>query len=158
MFGADRMWELASRSGTGGVYVSCAHTFRGGRFLWGSGRVLEDHSGIIAAIAMVFEGYSANFCEFGRLGSYSQWRHRSAVSAELSGVRAGSRVQTALSGRQRIAMVIIVIGGVTMSVLRVRTSERSRGGRRYSEFLLGVVAGLFAYGGWPCDLHGRGNE
>jgi APA family basic amino acid/polyamine antiporter len=69
------------------------------------------------------------------------------------GVRVGSQVQTALTGAKLLAIAVIVIVGLLFALTtdsRPATAVASGpvGGAPLSEFLLAMVAGLFAYGGW----------
>ena len=71
------------------------------------------------------------------------------------GVRAGSRVQTVLTCAKILAIGAIVVVGfalmATGSMATVVGSDPVRGamsGAPVSDFLLAMVAGLFAYGGW----------
>ena len=79
-----------------------------------------------------------------------------ALSAlNYAGVRAGSRVQTALTGAKLAAIAVVVVVGVIASngarasgALAAAAAAGGREGASFHDFLLAVVAGLFAYGGW----------
>lgn len=146
--------ELASTfTRTGGVYVYLSEAFHPMLgFLWGWAMLLTMHSGIIAAIATVFARYTGFFFPLGERGSRAV---AIAVILVLSavnyvGVKHGSRVQTWFTAGKVLAILAIVIMGVTLGgrvpehfVGSAATSSDPLGG-----FLLAMGAGLFAYGGW----------
>jgi APA family basic amino acid/polyamine antiporter len=112
------------------------------------------HTGIIAAIAMVFARYAAFFVPAGDRGIRAI---AVAVIVVLSGVnylgvRLGSRVQTILTAAKVAAIVLLVAAGLLLGTHAAATpavspvDAPSAAGLR--EFLLAMVAGLFAYGGW----------
>jgi APA family basic amino acid/polyamine antiporter len=164
LFGAFVCAELASAfPRTGGVYVFLRETFSPlAGFLWGWAMFWCMHSGIIAAIAMVFARYTAHFVDVGDAGV-----RLIAVGVILAlsalnyvGVRAGTRVQTALTIAKVLAIGLIVVVGFSLiaadaipSVIGsdFLASERNPAlatEASFSDFLLAMVAGLFAYGGW----------
>jgi APA family basic amino acid/polyamine antiporter len=145
--------ELASTfTRTGGVYVYLSEAFHPALgFLWGWAMLLTMHSGIIAAIATVFARYTAYFIPMGTWGSRAT---AIAVILVLSavnyaGVRHGSRLQTLFTGGKMLAVVAIVGLGFGLGG---RVPEHfvgsAVGGDSLGGFLLAMVAGLFAYGGW----------
>ena len=156
LFGALVCAELASAfPRTGGLYVFLRETFSPlAGFLWGWAMFWSMHTGIIAAIATVFARYTAHFVEVGDTGIRLI---AVAVIVALSalnyvGVRAGSRVQTALTITKVLAIAAVVVAGLllTGSDLDFLTGRNNQDSTPtgYSEFLLAMVAGLFAYGGW----------
>src|SRR2546423_9813536 len=109
-FGASVCAELTSAiPRTGGVYVFLREMFSpAAGFLWGWAMFWSMHSGIIAAIAMVFGRYAATIIPMGDLGV-----RLTAVGGILAlsainyvGVRPGSAVQTGLT----IAKVTAIVG------------------------------------------------
>src|SRR5215217_6292550 len=109
-FGASICAELTSACPrTGGVYVFLREMFSpAAGFLWGWAMFWSMHSGIIAAVAMVFGRYAATIVPMGDLGI-----RLTAVGGILTlsvinyfGVRPGSAVQTALT----IAKVAAILG------------------------------------------------
>jgi APA family basic amino acid/polyamine antiporter len=157
LFGAFVCAELASAfPATGGVYVFMRDTFSPlAGFLWGWAMFWSMHSGIVAAIAMVFARYAAVFVPAGDIGVRVIAVAIILVLSALNyvGVRAGSRVQTAFTAAKIVAITVIVLigfllgGSAAMSASRaVAPSGTSAASMR--EFLLAMVAGLFAYGGW----------
>ena len=157
LFGAFVCAELASAfPATGGVYVFMRDTFSPlAGFLWGWAMFWSMHSGIVAAIAMVFARYTAVFVPAGDVGVRAI-----AVGVILAlsalncfGVRAGSRVQTAFTTAKVVAVAVIVLIGVLLgsaATASPATVAGTAGGGTAParEFLLAMVAGLFAYGGW----------
>ena len=154
LFGAFVCAELASAMpATGGVYVFMRDTFSPlAGFLWGWAMFWSMHSGIIAAIAMVVARYATVFVRAGDMGVRAIAVAVILVLSALNyvGVRAGSRVQTSFTIAKVAAIAVIVVvgllvsgGGVSDSAVLTDTGQASLG-----EFLLAMVAGLFAYGGW----------
>jgi basic amino acid/polyamine antiporter, APA family len=156
LFGALVCAELASAfPQTGGLYVFLRETFSPlAGFLWGWAMFWSVHTGIIAAIATVFARYTAFFVDTSNLGV-----RLIAVAVILAlsalnyvGVRAGSRVQTALTVAKVLAIALAVGAGLLLAGsdldLLVAGQNRDLTPTGYSEFLLAMIAGLFAYGGW----------
>jgi basic amino acid/polyamine antiporter, APA family len=148
-FGASICAELTSACPrTGGVYVFLREMFSpAAGFLWGWAMFWSMHSGIIAAIAMVFGRYAATIVPMGdvgiRLTAVGGIMILSAIN--YFGVRPGSRVQTGLT----IAKVAAI--GALLVVLFSTGTPRwpSRGPSvEVGGFLRALVAGLFAFGGW----------
>jgi APA family basic amino acid/polyamine antiporter len=153
LFGAFVCAELASAfPATGGVYVFMRDTFSPlAGFLWGWAMFWSMHSGIVAAIAMVFARYTAVFVPAGDIGVRVIAVAVILVLSALNyvGVRAGSRVQTAFTAAKIVAIAVIVLIGFLLGGSAsgaVAPSSASAASMR--EFLLAMVAGLFAYGGW----------
>jgi APA family basic amino acid/polyamine antiporter len=155
LFGALVCAELASAfPQTGGLYVFMRDTFSPlAGFLWGWAMFWTMHTGIVAAIAVVFARYADYFLELGDVGVRGvAVAVILAVSAlNYTGVRAGSRVQTALTGAKLLAIAIVVVVGSAMaggdSAALPGPMPPPRTGGSHA-FLLAMVAGLFAYGGW----------
>jgi len=156
LFGAFVCAELASAMpATGGVYVFMRDTFSPlVGFLWGWAMFWSMHSGIVAAIAMVFARYAAFFLPVTDLGLRVIAVALIAALSALNyvGVRAGSRVQTAFTVAKVAAIVAIVVIGFAFGG-RTAAGDTQAGaigtaGAPLREFLLAMVAGLFAYGGW----------
>ena len=124
-------------------------------FLWGWAMFWTMHSGIVAAIATVFARYSATFLPIGDLGiRVVAVAIIVALSAlNYAGVRAGSRVQTALTAAKLVAIAGMVAVGLAAGTGHPAATEATRvaaaaNAGSLREFLLAAVAGLFAYGGW----------
>ena len=158
LFGAFVCAELASAfPQTGGLYIFLRDAFSPlVGFLWGWAMFWSVHTGIIAAIATVFARYTAQFIPVEDAGV-----RVIAVTLILTlsalnyvGVKAGSRVQTALTIAKLSAIAIVVAGGLlwaaTTGAPDASTTPEQGGDAAapFSDFLLAMVAGLFAYGGW----------
>jgi basic amino acid/polyamine antiporter, APA family len=160
LFGALVCAELASAfPQTGGLYVFLRETFSPlAGFLWGWAMFWSMHTGIIAAIATVFARYSGYFLELGDGGIRVMAVLVIVALSALNyvGVRAGSRVQTTLTIAKILAIALVVIVGLALApgsepAVRFGTvgSDPARSVTHLgSDFLLAMVAGLFAYGGW----------
>jgi basic amino acid/polyamine antiporter, APA family len=146
--------ELASAfPQTGGVYVFLRDSFSPlAGFLWGWAMFWSMHSGIIAAIAMVFARYASFFAPLGDAGvrAVAVLLILALSALNYVGVRPGSRVQTILTGAKVVAIAVVVVVGVAFGHAVPPTSGVSvvSGTGFLHEFLLAMVAGLFAYGGW----------
>src|SRR5688572_12047256 len=135
---------------TGGVYVFLRDIFGPAvGFLWGWAMFWSMHTGIIAAIAVVFARYVGYFVPLGTTGV-----RLVAVAAILGlsgfnclGIRHGSRLQTIVTGAKLAAIVLLIVGGLTIGPGGTApASAPAEFGA--SDILLGLVAGLFAFGGW----------
>ena len=168
LFGAIVCAELASAfPQTGGVYVFLREAFSPlAGFLWGWAMFWSVHSGIIAAIAMVFARYASrsSACPLRAMRRFV--RLAVAVIVALSalnyvGVRGGGRVQTILTVVKVAAIVVLVVAGLLLAgqsrPRRRRVSERARHGSWRVPARDGggpVRLRRLAHG----DLHGRRNE
>ena len=169
LLGALVTAELASTlPESGGVYAFLRECFGGWlAFLWGWAMFWTMHSGIIAAIGMVFASYVGYLVELSPVGIRAV-----AISAILLisgvnyvGVRHGSNLQAAFTAVKVLAIVLMValgfalgsapdpaldeaavIGGGTATATTL--GEGLLGGGTFSDFLVALVAGLFAFGGW----------
>ncbi|HJR64949.1 MAG TPA: amino acid permease [Gemmatimonadaceae bacterium] len=135
---------------TGGVYVFLRDIFGAPvGFLWGWAMFWSMHTGIIAAIAVVFARYVGYFVPLGPTGI----RVVAAIAVlglsafNCLGIRHGSRLQTIVTGAKLAAIVVLIVAGLTMG-----PGGAAAGGEPASfgtsDVLLGLVAGLFAFGGW----------
>jgi APA family basic amino acid/polyamine antiporter len=120
-------------------------------FLWGWAMFWSVHSGIVAAVATVFARYSAQFLDVGDTGvraiAVATIVGVSALS--YAGVRASTRVQTALTIVKVAAIVGLVLVGLAVGATKTLPPPlHSAATADASGFLLAMVAGLFAYGGW----------
>src|SRR3954451_15900851 len=155
LLGAMVCAELASAfPQTGGVYVFLRDTWSPlAGFLWGWAMFWSMHSGIIAAIAMVFARYATLFVPVGDRGirAIAVGIILALSALNYAGVRLGSRVQTALTAAKVLAIVILVAAGLLIGGhAPISPAAASAAGSAVGirEFLLAMVAGLFAYGGW----------
>ncbi len=148
-FGASICAELASAyPRTGGVYVFLCEMFSpAAGFLWGWAMFWSMHSGIIAAIAMVFGRYAATIVPLGdwgiRLVAVGGILVLSAIN--YVGVRPGSAVQTGLTMTKIAAIAVLLLLLFGMGTPHM---PASLGAIRPRGFLRALVAGLFAFGGW----------
>jgi len=168
LFGALVCAELASTfPESGGVYVYLREAFSPALgFLWGWAMFWTMHSGIIAAIAVVFARYAGFFLPLGDTGTRAL-----AVGAVLAlsgvnylGVRQGSALQTAVTAGKLVAIATIIALGFAFGgrahEVAVLAGEAARGATGpgvggvgqtafgVGGFALALVAGLFAFGGW----------
>jgi APA family basic amino acid/polyamine antiporter len=174
LMGALVTAELASMMPeSGGVYAFLREAW--GRplgFLWGWAMFWTMHTGIIAAIAVVFARYLAFLLPLGDTGTRVV-----AVGAVLLlsavnyvGVRHGSNLQTAFTLVKVLAILLMVAVGFALggsgdamtaagpqpavsAVGRaarapVGTADALLGGASAADFLRALVAALFAFGGW----------
>jgi len=156
LFGAMVCAELASAfPRTGGLYIFLRDTISPlAGFLWGWAMFWSIHTGIIAAIATVFARYAAFFVPAGDTGVRAIAIALILALSALNyvGVKAGSRVQTALTIAKIAAIAVIVLGGLTLAGAGLVEPPATDGDppapAAFSDFLLAMVAGLFAYGGW----------
>jgi basic amino acid/polyamine antiporter, APA family len=155
LIGALVCAELASVfPRTGGVYVYLREAFGPPLgFLWGWAMFWSMHSGIIAAIAVVFSRYAGYVLPMGPAGSKAL---AIALILALSavnylGVRLGSNLQTLFTLGKLVAIVLIVGLGV---VLGGRVEAHFVGAATavtdltLAGFFAALAAGLFAFGGW----------
>ena len=151
LFGALICAELASAfPRTGGVYVFLKETFHpAAGFLWGWAMFWCMHSGIVAAIAVVTARYVGFFIPLGdggtRIVAIAAIFILSAVN--YVGVRQGSAVQTFFTIVKVLAIGLMLIIVVALAPERVSAAPAVTT-TSIHEFLLALVAGLFAYGGW----------
>jgi basic amino acid/polyamine antiporter, APA family len=156
LFGALACAELASAfPRTGGVYVFLKETYAPvAGFLWGWSMFWVMHSGIIAAMATVFGRYAAVFLPLDDRGIRAVAVCAIVAISALNyvGVKRSSTVQTTFTIGKVIAVVGIVIVGFTVgSRLPVHFDESGAAaghGIHAQPFLLALIAGLFAFGGW----------
>ncbi len=154
-FGALVCAEMASMfTQSGGVYVYLKEAFSPSiGFLWGWAMFWSMHSGIIAAIAVIFSRYVSYFFPMNdvmiRVVSIAVIIVLSAVN--YLGVKHGSMLQTLFTLGKIIAIVFIIAAGF---VLGSRVPEHFAAGSiaqsdfSLNSFILALVAGLFAFGGW----------
>ncbi len=155
MFGALVCAELASTfTQTGGVYVYLKEAYAPPvGFLWGWAMFWSMHSGIIAAIGVVFARYTSYFLPMGDLAIKAVAIGVIVLLSAINylGVKQGSTLQALFTLGKLIAiLLIIVLGFVFGSRLPDHfVASASAGGEvTASQFGTALVAGLFAFGGW----------
>lgn len=155
MLGALVCAELASIfTQSGGVYVYLKEAFSPALgFLWGWAMFWVMHSGIIAAIAVIFARYVGYFIQLDDTGIKSVAIACILVLSAVNyfGVKQGSLLQTAITAAKVLAIFLMIIFGFALGaelpehfvVGEGLPSEVTPG-----NFLLAIAAGLFTYGGW----------
>jgi APA family basic amino acid/polyamine antiporter len=168
LIGALVVAELASAwPRTGGVYVFLREAWSpAAGFLWGWAMFWTMHTGIIAAIAMIFARYLGTFVPLDPMGT------RMAAMAAVIGLSAvnyrgvgpGAAVQAGLTVVKVLAIVSIVAVAVVMGVATHPLASSVGAGAATAvaatvstaapvavtagAFFAALVAGLFAFGGW----------
>jgi APA family basic amino acid/polyamine antiporter len=154
-FGALVCAELASIfTRSGGVYMYLKEAYSPSiGFLWGWAMFWSAHSGIIAAISVIFSRYVSYFLPMSaamiKIVSIAAILILSAVN--YLGVRQGSSLQTLMTLGKVIAVVFIIFAGFFLGArLPEHFVTADLGSRTISlnSFFLAVAAGLFAFGGW----------
>ncbi len=156
--------ELASTlPESGGVYAFLREAFSPVLgFLWGWAMFWTMHSGIIAVISVVFARYVGFFVPLGDLGTKGV-----AISAILllsavnyAGVKHASNLQAAFTWVKVFAIVLIIAVGFMLGEPPVDASAAADpgllGGGGGSDFMLALVAALFAFGGWHMVTYNAG--
>ena len=152
LIGALIAAELASAfPRTGGVYVFLREAYSPAlAYLWGWAMFWVMHSGIIAAIAMVFARYLGHFVTLGdggtRVAAVGSIIALTAVN--YVGVRQASAVQTFFTAIKILAVLAIVVLGVAFVANHVVSFDGGGEPLRAGGFVAAMVAGLFTYGGW----------
>jgi APA family basic amino acid/polyamine antiporter len=147
--------ELASAfPRTGGVYVFLREIYSPALgFLWGWAMFWAMHTGILAAIAMVFARYCAYFVPVGDIGLRLIALGAIVLLSLVNylGVSLGSRVQMIITA----AKVLAVLGIIGVGVWLAPSDAPVPAGPQLSalpftlaNFVMAVGAGLFAFGGW----------
>ena len=152
--GAMACAELASAfPETGGVYVFLREGISPlAGFLWGWAMFWTMHSGIIAAIAVIIARYVGYFTPLGDRGVQGVAIGVILVLSCVNyfGVRQGSAVQTVLTSAKVLAVGLIFVFVFAMAggghIAHVAATAAPLPGLR--DFLLALIAGLFAFGGW----------
>lgn len=154
--------ELASAfPQTGGVYIFLKEGVSpAAGFLWGWAMFWSVHSGIIAATAVIFARYAGYFMPLGDAGTREVAIGAIALLSAINyfGVRQGSRVQVVLTSAKVLAIVLILLFAFTLGAPNRPTAvvapAAALPGLR--EFLLAMIAGLFAFGGWHMVTYAAG--
>lgn len=152
LIGALVIAEMASAwPASGGVYVFLRRAFSPATgFLWGWAMFWSMHTGIVAAISVVFARYAGTFLDLGPWGTKVV-----AITAMLAltavnylGVRHGSALQAALTLVKVLALALVI--GVAFTLGTPVTPEQAAptGPVEAGGVVAALIAGLFAYGGW----------
>jgi len=161
LIGALVIAELSSAwPATGGVYVFLRRAFSpAAGFLWGWAMFWSMHTGIVAAIAVVFANYAGTFLPLGSVGTKAV-----AITAMLAlsavnylGVRHGSALQAALTLVKVLALVLIIGVAFVLGEPAAASPAGAAGAAGVAAtpgavtadgVIEALIAGLFAYGGW----------
>jgi len=154
--------ELASAfPRTGGVYVFLKEAFSpAAGFLWGWAMFWSMHTGIIAAIAVVFARYTAHFVPLDDAGlrvvAVGVILLLSAVN--YLGVKHAGIVQSVFTAAKLAAIAAIIVAGAAWSGDQpmVVTAAVATAAPTFEGFALAIAAGLFAYGGWHMVTYAAG--
>jgi len=156
IFGALVCAELSSSfTRSGGVYLYLSAAFSPAiGFLWGWAMFWSMHSGIIAAISVVFARYAAFFVPLtgGEIKAVAIAAILVISAVNYIGVRQGSTLQLLFTAGKLGAIAFILVFGFVCGAGRAAHFTSGDlgglGGVSTGGFLLALVAGLFAFGGW----------
>jgi len=153
LFGSLVCAELASAlPRSGGVYVFLRESYGElAGFLWGWAMFWTMHTGIIAAVSVVFARYTAYFAPLGDAGTKLVAIGVVIVLSAVNyrGVRGGASLQAAITAGKLVAIALIIVAGFALGArVQAEPVATPLPGATPSGFLLALVAGLFAYGGW----------
>jgi len=157
VIGALVVAELSSAwPQTGGVYVFLRNAYSPALgFLWGWAMFWTMHTGIVAAIVMVFARYVGAFVHLSDAGTRAV-----AIAAVLAlsainylGVRLAAAVQAAVTLVKVAAIVLIIVvaallGGPAHAAASATASGVSTAPVSPAALVAALIAGLFAFGGW----------
>jgi APA family basic amino acid/polyamine antiporter len=148
---------------TGGIYVFLRELLSPlVGFLWGWAMFWTMHTGILAAIALVFARYLGYFVPLGPTGAklVAAGAILALSAINLIGVKPGSRLQTALTAIKVAAIVFLIAAGLAFGPREAMTASATgaslSAGASFGDFLLALAAGLFAYGGWHMVTYSAG--
>jgi APA family basic amino acid/polyamine antiporter len=132
---------------TGGVYVYLTEGWSPALgFLWGWAMFWSMHSGIVAAFAVVAGRYVGYFVAVDeRLVAIVAIVAFSLIN--YIGVRQGSAVQTFFTIVKVVGIVVLLVICAAMAAPGHRPAAEAAAATPH-DFILALVAGLFAYGGW----------
>jgi basic amino acid/polyamine antiporter, APA family len=147
--------ELASIfTQCGGVYVYLREAYSPAvGFLWGWAMFWSIHSGIIAAVSVIFARYTAYFLPMSEF-SIKGWAIGAIIvlsAINYIGVKQGSTFQTIFTIGKIIAVIFIVVLGFSLGSRIPQhfvAGDIANHGISGNSFLLALIAGLFTFGGW----------
>ncbi|MFB3854627.1 MAG: amino acid permease [Vicinamibacterales bacterium] len=144
--------ELASAYPmTGGVYVFLNETVSPvAGFLWAWAMFWSMHSGIIAAIAVIFARYVGYFVPLSDTGLRLTGIAAVLVLSAINyvGVKHGSRLQSAFTLGKLAAIALMIGLGFLLGSGRPHFQSAAVASAQPWQFPRAVAAGLFAFGGW----------
>ena len=164
-FGSLVCAELASAfPQTGGVYVFLKEAYSPAvAFLWGWAMFWSVHSGIIAAIGVVFARYVGFFVPLGDLETRATAIGGVLLLSAVNylGVKHGSALQTALSLGKVLAILVIIILAFVLVPMNPNPAWHSGTAAvthsiPLTNFVQAMVPGLFAFGGWHMVTYAAG--
>jgi APA family basic amino acid/polyamine antiporter len=146
---------------TGGVYVFLKEGVSpAAGFLWGWAMFWSVHSGIIAATAVIIARYAGYFVPLGDIGVRAVAIGAILVLSGVNvlGVRQGSAVQTILTTAKVLAVVLLIVLAFTLAAPQHAVSKDApmTAPIPLREFLLAMIAGLYAFGGWHMVTYAAG--
>ena len=161
LFGALVCAELSSAfPETGGVYVYLKRTLSPAfGFLWGWAMFWSAHSGIIAASSVVLARYVAFFVPLGDWGTRAVAIAAILVLSAVNylGVRQGSGLQTWITASKLAAIVLLLAMAFALGhPAQASATTSAPPTLSFREFVLGVSAALFAFGGWHMVTYAAG--
>jgi APA family basic amino acid/polyamine antiporter len=160
LFGSLVCAELSSAfPRTGGVYVFLKETLSPAcGFLWGWAMFWSVHSGIIAASSVIFARYVGVFVPLGDAGVRAVAMSGIALLSAVNyvGVRQGSGLQTAVTCAKVVAIAILLAMVAFAPGVGGTAPGAAVTGPLFREFVLGVSAALFAFGGWHMVTYAAG--
>lgn len=154
LFGALVCAELASIfTRTGGVYIYLKEIYSPALgFLWGWAMFWTMHSGIIAAIAVIFARYAGYFVPLDEAGIKAVAILAIILLSAVNffGVKHGSRLQTWITIGKVAAIALIAAAGF---MLGARSSEHfvpsaAADAVTPAGFFSALIVALFTFGGW----------
>ena len=144
--------ELASAwPETGGVYVFLRRTLSPAvGFLWGWAMFWSMHSGIIAAIGMVFGRYLAYFLPWGDAAIRPLAIGAIVLVSGINyvGVQHGGRLQAVFTIGKVAAIAVMIAVAFALGTPPSAEAASLTSSATLAGFLGAVAAGLFAFGGW----------
>ena len=147
--------ELASAyPRAGGVYTFLREAYSPALgFLWGWAMFWTMHTGIIAAIAMIFARYLGYFVPLGDAGLRAAAIGAIALLSAVNyvGVRHGSTLQTAFTIAKVVAIAVLVTAGFALAPAAPQPPAAAASSAEpltATAFGTALAAALFAFGGW----------
>ena len=161
LFGALVCAELSSAfPRTGGVYVFLKETLSPAcGFLWGWAMFWSVHSGIIAASSVIFARYVGYFIPLDDAGTRAVSIAGILLLSGVNylGVRQGSVLQTTVTSAKLLAIVLLLAMVFAFGARAAASAPAAVAlPVSFREFVLGISAGLFAFGGWHMVAYAAG--
>jgi basic amino acid/polyamine antiporter, APA family len=160
LFGSLVCAELSSvYPRTGGVYVFLKETMSPAfGFLWGWAMFWSAHSGIIAASSMIFARYVGFFVTLSDTGIRVVAIGGILLLSFINylGVRQGSMLQTLVTGGKVVAIALLLVMVAMFGSPAAAAAASQTAPISFREFVLGVSAALFAFGGWHMVTYAAG--